>query len=67
MKKDHDFVRDEASGALINTNVSAFKQYKLNRENMIKVNEVNQQVSDLKSQVDELKKLLLKTLEEKNG
>lgn len=65
--KDKDFIRDEGSGALINTNVSAYRQYKLNRDSNKTITELNGQVSDLKSQVDELKTLLFKVLEEKNN
>lgn len=65
--KDKDFIRDEGSGALINTNVNAFKQYKLNRDSNKTISALNGQVNDLKSQVDELKTLLYKVLEEKNN
>jgi hypothetical protein len=64
---DKDFIRDEGSGALINTNINAYKQYKLSRDGNKIITELNGQVSDLKSQVDELKTLLYKVLEEKNN
>lgn len=65
--KDRDFIRDEASGALINTNINAYKQYKLTRDSTKTVSELNGQITELKSQVDELKTLLYKVLEEKNN
>lgn len=65
--KNKDFIRDEASGALINTNINAYKQYKLARDSNKTIGELNGQINDLKSQVDELKTLLYKVLEEKNN
>jgi len=62
---EKDFIRDTASGALINTNINAYKQYKLNRDSSKTISELNTEIGDLKTQVEELKTLLYKVLEEK--
>jgi adenylate cyclase class IV len=65
MMSEKDFTRDTASGALINTNINAYKQYKLNRDSSKTISELNTEIGDLKTQVEELKTLLYKVLEEK--
>lgn len=64
---DKDFFRDDTSGALINTNVSAYKAYKQHRESSKTISDLNSTIDSLKSEVDELKTLLYKVLEEKNN
>jgi len=49
-----DFSRDESSHALINTNVNAYKQYKLQRENRNVIDKLNKDIEDLKSLVQTL-------------
>ena len=49
-----DFSRDESYHALINTNVNAYKQYKLQRENRNVVDRLNKDIEDLKSLVQTL-------------
>jgi hypothetical protein len=46
-----EFFRDEHNNALINTNASAYKQYKIYRENRNTIN-------DLKSEIKELKEII---------
>ena len=57
-----NFLRDESSNALINTNVNAFKLYKQQRQYSKKESEIE----SLKDEVAELKMLVKKLLEEKN-
>jgi hypothetical protein len=54
-----DFYRDEDTNALINTNASAYKLYKQQRADRIKVNTMQQEI-------DELKALVAKLLEDKH-
>lgn len=58
--QNSDFYRDEDTNALINTNASAFKLYKQQRADRNKVNTMQQEI-------DELKALVTKLLEDKNG
>jgi hypothetical protein len=64
---DPDFVRDESSFALINTNVNAYKQYKLARANKLAVASNEQKIKELETEVSELKTLVRELLKEKNG
>lgn len=64
---DPDFVRDEASGALINTNVSAYKLYKQQRSSQSYIKSLDSEVNDLRSEVDELKQIIKDILREKHG
>lgn len=64
--KGSDFVRDEATGALININVNAFQQYKHRREQQKVQVQQEQEINDLKNEVAELKDLITKLLESKN-
>lgn len=58
--QNSDFYRDEDTNALINTNASAFKLYKQQRADRNKV-------ANMQQEIDELKMLVKKLLEEKNG
>ena len=58
--QNSDFYRDEDTNALINTNASAYKLYKQQRADRNKVNTMQQEI-------DELKALVNKLLEDKNG
>lgn len=62
-----DFSRDETTGALVNTNANAYRLYKQQRQNQQTVESLNIELSSVKSEVDELKTLIKKLLEEKNG
>jgi len=57
-----NFLRDESTNALINTNVNSFKLYKQQRQYRKKESEIE----SLKDEVAELKMLVKKLLEEKN-
>jgi hypothetical protein len=55
-----EFYRDEDTNALINTNASAYKLYKQQRADRNKV-------STMQQEIDELKALVAKLLEDKHG
>ena len=61
-----DYRRDDSSGALINTNVSAYKAYKMQRDGQRSIDGLNQDLNELKDEFQQIKALLLKVLEEKN-
>jgi len=62
-----DFYRDQSNYALINTNANAYKQYKLQRNNKSKLLEQEAVISNLSSEIEELKKLVKQLVEKKNG
>ena len=62
-----DFVRDTNSMALINTNVEAMKLYKQRRAERRDAKKQNDTILALEKEVDDLKQLVYKLLEEKNG
>jgi hypothetical protein len=53
---DKEFVRDEASQALINSDVSGFEQYKMNRVRAQKTRSLEQRVVELENLVTILMK-----------
>ena len=60
-----DFMKDAESGALVSTNLSAFKKFKLRQEQTqrtknqeIDLNNIKSEVSDLKTEINEIKDLL---------
>ena len=64
---EHKFVRDKSSKAILNTDVSAFDQYKISRDKKMKEelalqNCVND-ISILKTDMQEIKNLLIKMSE----
>ena len=64
---DPNFVRDEGTNALINTNVNAFKLYKQQRESMTAQAQNEQEINDLKQKLLEMDALIKKLIREKNG
>lgn len=63
---DPDFVRDDSSTALINTNVNAYKLYKLNRINKSQLTMHKEEITSLKNQINELTQLVNKLIEGKH-
>ena len=60
IKTDLDgFYRDTNSNAVINTNVEKVNQYKQQREERIKLHNVISDVESLKSDISEIKQLLI--------
>lgn len=54
-----DFLRDTTNHALINTNVSAYKQYVQQRESQKKVMDIESEVTSLKKDVTDIKEMLM--------
>lgn len=48
VKENPDFVRDEGSGALLNTNVAKLNEYKFKKQQKEKVDKLEQEVKELK-------------------
>lgn len=71
MKEDHvnrareapDFIIDDKTGALINTNDRALKGYRAQREQMRKVQRDRDRIAILEERFDRIEQLLLKVLE----
>lgn len=61
-----DFLRDHINNALINTNVSAYKQYVQQRESQKKVVGIEQEVDALKNDVNEIKEMLMILIKQTN-
>lgn len=64
---DPDFCKDEVSGAVINTNVNAYKLYKKQRNSQEQVLTLNKKVDSLYQELSEMKLLLEKLVKDKNG
>lgn len=64
---DPDFVRDDSTNALINTNVNAYKQYKLARAGKLQASSQEHKIKSLESQVQELTSLVKELLKDKHG
>ena len=56
-------VRDMTSTAVINTDNEAFRNYRTMREDKLKILRLNSEVSSLKTDIELIKNLLIKTLE----
>ena len=54
--KNTEYVLDKESNALINTNINAFKLYKQQRESRLTVEELKNEVEELKEMVRQLLK-----------
>ena len=61
-QNENKFVRDVSTNALINTDISAFEEYKRNKKK-------EQRINSLENEVQEIKSILIKVLDriEKNG
>lgn len=62
-----DFYRDTQSNAVINTNVEKIKQYKQQRESLIKMQNLVSDVDTLKQDMSEIKSLLQLLVRDNNG
>jgi len=64
--KDHpDLVRDTKSKAILNTDVHSLNKYKEEREFKMKLHKIVEENQQMKSEISEIKNLLLKVLEKK--
>ena len=64
---EHQFVRDNNSNAILNTNTNALEQYKISKNQRVQEKEVLQNcvtdINTLKDDMKEIKNLLLKLSE----
>ena len=61
-KTDVKGIYKESEGILLNKDNTALQQYKANRAHNSKLNNLEKEVSDLKSDISEIKELLKKVL-----
>lgn len=60
VKTEHvNIVRDMDSTALINKDINSYEQYKLTRQRAFEAEKLREDVSSLKSEISELKQLIL--------
>lgn len=64
---DPDFLRDEASQALINTNINAFNNYKLARAGRESVMNQEKRIKSLENDISQLKELINNIVSKNNG
>lgn len=62
-KEAPDFLIDEATGALLNTNNRALQGYRLQRQQMQKVDSTAARLDNLEASFERLEQLLLRVLE----
>ena len=69
VENENDLVRDNTSGAIINTNVSEFQAYKKRKlkmqENQDKVRDACREINNLKQELYEIKDLIKKLVGKK--
>jgi hypothetical protein len=59
VKENEDFIKDQATGALINTNNAALEAYKAQKKSSTRVQQLEQKVDQLSSDLTEIKSLLI--------
>lgn len=64
---DPDFVKDDESGSVINTNINAYKLYKKNRNSQHQVDTLTNKVSFLEQELQEMKFLINKLVKGNHG
>jgi hypothetical protein len=64
---DPDFLRDESSQALINTNINAFNQYKLARAGRQSAMNQEKRIKLLENDIAQLKELINNIVSKNNG
>jgi hypothetical protein len=55
---DNKFVRDSYSGAVVNTDLEGLRQYKLRKQQTMRVEELRNEVNTLRDDMSEIKSLL---------
>ena len=58
VQENPDYIKDQTTGAILNTNVAKLRDYKLRKKQ-------SQKIEDLRDEVEELKNLLGQVLEER--
>lgn len=56
--EDSNFKRDTSTGAVINTNVTAFKLYKQQRGSFQRAEQMEREIETLRGEIGELKQLI---------
>lgn len=54
VKENPDYIKDESTGAILNTNVAKLKEYKLRKQQNNKINMLQAEVQELKTLVQML-------------
>lgn len=57
-----DLIKDNETGAILNTSLSALEAYKKQRSHLGKINTIENDVNSLKSDINEIKSLLRELL-----
>lgn len=57
-----DLIKDNETGAILNTSISALEAYKKQRSHLGKINTIEREVNHLKSDINEIKDLLRELL-----
>lgn len=57
-----DLIKDNDTGAILNTSISALEAYKKQRSHLGKINTIENDVNSLKSDINEIKSLLRELL-----
>ena len=57
-----DLIKDNDTGAILNTSISALEAYKKQRSHLGKINTIENDVNHLKSDINEIKDLLRELL-----
>ena len=65
VKDRTDVVRDKNSKAILNTNLNELNKYREEREFKMNLNRVIKENEEIKSEISEIKTLLLKILEQR--
>lgn len=55
---DSNFIKDMNNGAVINTNIAAYKMHKLQRESEQSSTSIKNEVESLKQEMSDIKKML---------
>tara|TARA_Y100000389_G_scaffold203263_1_gene251122 strand:- start:1695 stop:1916 length:222 start_codon:yes stop_codon:yes gene_type:complete len=64
LQSDHpDFKRDQKTNALLNTNTRALAEYKARKNAVGRIDTVENDLNNMKQDINEIKSLLLKILE----
>lgn len=62
-----DLVKDTSSGAVLNTNLKSLEAYRKQRDKAKKVEHLEHRIVALEATVQDLKNLLTKLIEKRNG
>jgi hypothetical protein len=63
MSSENNYIRDEGSKALINTNIKALEEYKAKRDQVKRLKMLEDDMSETKKDVADIKSMLIELLE----